>query len=81
VFYEISDWRDSHFWWLYDIYVKGEYKYLIKNHIEDIVYKIVKLNYDLLGCGVRAILNESSEILFEKTILEKSNYIIYEKEL
>ena len=81
VFYEISDWRNSFFWWLYDIYVKDEYKNLIKNNFEDIVFKIVKLNYDLSGCGVRAILNKDSEYLVEKTILEKSNYIIYEKEL
>lgn len=81
VFYEISDWRNSYFWWLYDIYVKAEYKDLIKNNIEDIVFKIVKLNYVLSGCGIRTISNENSEHLFEKTILEKSNYIIYEKEL
>lgn len=81
VFYEISDWRNSYFWWLYDIYVKPAYRELLIKHIDDIIFKIVKLNYDLTGCGVRAIVNEDSEHLLEKTILEKSNYIIYEKDL
>jgi len=81
IFYEISDWRNSYFWWLYDIYAKPNYKELVINHFEEIVFKIVKLNYELSGCGVRAITNENSENFYEKTILEKSNYIIYEKEL
>ncbi len=77
----MSDWRNSYFWWLYDIYVKPEYIDFYKTYIKDIIYKVIKLNHDLSGCGVRAITNENSEKLFEKTILRKSDYVIYEKEL
>lgn len=39
------------------------------------------MNHELAGCGVRAILTPEAEDLFKKTILEKSNYVIYEMEL
>ena len=81
IFYEISDWRNSFFWWVYDIYVKPDHKEYVKENFKEIMLRIAKINYSLSGCGIRCIVNNNSEYLLVDSILEKSNYIIYEKEL
>jgi hypothetical protein len=81
IFYEYSDWRNSIFWWVYDLLVNIEYSEYCDANMEKFIFSLVKLNYDELSCGIRFITNSENQSFLENTVLNKSHYIIYEKNI
>jgi len=81
IFYEYSDWRNSIFWWVYDFIVNIEYSQYCDENVEKFIFTLVKLNYDESSCGIRFLTNSENQSFLEKTVLNKSHYIIYEKNI
>lgn len=54
---------------------------LVKENMKEIISILVKINYDQGSCGLRFMVKPYSEDLLKDTVLLKSHYVIYEKEI
>lgn len=82
VFLEFSDWRNSLFWWVQDIWFNEDYRIVVDDNLKHFINTLVRLNYFMKSCGIRFITkSKHEETILKNTILGKSHYLIYEKEI
>lgn len=81
IFYEYSDWRNSIFWWVNDFIINPSYFGYVDSNMQKIIYSLVKMNYQSGSCGLRFLAKSDNGSYLENTVLNKSHYIIYEKNI
>ena len=81
IFNEYSDWRKSIFWWVYSIKVNLHYMDYFSEIKEIVMKKVINLALNSSKCGIRFIMNEISQSFWKDCCLEKSHYLILEKNL
>jgi hypothetical protein len=77
VFYEISDWRNFTFWWIYEILVADDFE--CTRGVVPAINSLIRYSKEMKTCGLRVLLKEFSKDLLKDTQIENSHYFIFDK--
>jgi len=80
---EWSDWRNKYFWWIQSVYVQPEFRK--QNIYRKLYQKVVDSAIESKNvCGIRLYVDRQNVVarkVYHKMGMEKSNYLLFEKDL